>query len=619
MLFANYANMRKRLLYLVKVYVTTVLVFIIAKVVFMACNHEGQDFTIGDVINVILHGLSLDLSTALYLLIVPFLLTFICIWMNLPNGLFRGYYAIVSIILALAFVTDTSLYEFWQFKLDASCLQYLETPTEAMASVTKSYLLIRLFLVIVTAVAIYYIFTSISYKRLSESSYRNHTPKSFIYRKMGESVVYLLFIPIMVIGIRGGIGESTTNIGQVYFSENQFLNHSAVNPVFSFLYSANHQLGSLSQYDFFDSEKCERLVENVYTTHSILTDTLLNNTRPNIVIILMESAGEQFAEAMPHLQQLKEEGVYFNHCYANSWRTDRGTLATLSGYPSFPSVSVMKIPEKSRTLPSIASKLRQEGYATHYLYGGDINFTNMRSYLMATGWQHLISMDDFTTDEQHTAQWGVRDDITFNTLYQMIQEYKGKEPFLIGYSTLSSHEPWDVPTLTIKEDEVLNAFAYLDNCLYDFIGQLKLTPLWQNLLLVLIADHGILHKEVNQQKPLQKNHIPIIWLGGAVRQPFVAEAICNQSDLVATLFGQMNINHDKFTFSRDILSTDYVYPTAVNNYYNAQWIVDSTGYVLYDFDARRIIASEGEGNDTQRLLNVSKAILQATTNDLKNR
>ena len=619
MLFANYANMRKRLLYLVKVYVTTVLVFIIAKVVFMACNHEGQDFTIGDVINVILHGLSLDLSTALYLLIVPFLLTFICIWMNLPNGLFRGYYAMVSTILALAFVTDTSLYEFWQFKLDASCLQYLETPSEAMASVTKSYLLIRLFLVIVTAVAIYYIFTSISYKRLSESSYRNHTPKSFIYRKMGESVVYLLFIPIMVIGIRGGIGESTTNIGQVYFSENQFLNHSAVNPVFSFLYSANHQLGSLSQYDFFDSEKCERLVENVYTTHSILTDTLLNNTRPNIVIILMESAGEQFAEAMPHLQQLKEEGVYFNHCYANSWRTDRGTLATLSGYPSFPSVSVMKIPEKSRTLPSIASKLRQEGYATHYLYGGDINFTNMRSYLMATGWQHLISMDDFTTDEQHTAQWGVRDDITFNTLYQMIQEYKGKEPFLIGYSTLSSHEPWDVPTLTIKEDEVLNAFAYLDNCLYDFIGQLKLTPLWQNLLLVLIADHGILHKEVNQQKPLQKNHIPIIWLGGAVRQPFVAEAICNQSDLVATLFGQMNINHDEFTFSRDILSTDYVYPTAVNNYYNAQWIVDSTGYVLYDFDARRIIASEGEGNDTQRLLNVSKAILQATTNDLKNR
>lgn len=609
--------MRKRLLYLVKVYIMTVVMFIIAKVFFMVCNHDGQDFTIDDVVNVVLHGLSLDLSTALYLLIIPFLLTFASIWLRIPNWLFKGYYAIVSIILALAFVADTSLYEFWQFKLDASCLQYLETPTEAMASVTKSYLLIRFILFLLTAFAIYFLYSSISYNNLSISSDKNHNAKSYFYKKVGEVVVYLLFIPIIVIGIRGGIDESTTNIGQVYFSENQFLNHSAVNPIFSFLYSANHQLGNLSEYDFFDSEKCERLVKNVYTTKSTLNDSLLTNTRPNIVIILMESAGEQFAEAMPHLQLLKGEGVYFSHCYANSWRTDRGTLATLSGYPSFPSVSVMKIPEKSRTLPSIASKLKQEGYTTHYLYGGDINFTNMRSYLMATGWQHLTSKDDFTTSEQHTAQWGVRDDITFNALYKMIQEHKGKEPFLIGYSTLSSHEPWDVPTQAIKEDEVLNAFAYLDKCLYDFIEQLKQTPQWQNLLLVLIADHGIMHKEINQQKPLQKNHIPMLWMGGAIRQPYVAEAICNQSDLIATLFGQMNISHDEFAFSRDILSTNYLYPTAVNNYYNAQWIVDSTGHVLYDFDAKRITVSEG--NDTQRQLNVSKAILQVTTNDLKNR
>ena len=41
----------------------------------------------------------------------------------------------------------------------------------------------------------------------------------------------------MIIGIRGGLDESTTNIRQVYFSQNQFLNHSAVNPVFSFLSS----------------------------------------------------------------------------------------------------------------------------------------------------------------------------------------------------------------------------------------------------------------------------------------------------------------------------------------------------------------------------------------------
>ena len=93
--------------------------------------------------------------------------------------------------------------------------------------------------------------------------------------------------------------------------------------------------------------------------------------------------------------------------------------------------------------------------------------------------------------------------------------------------------------------------------------------------------------------------------------------LCSQSDLAATLLGQMNLSHDDFSFSRDVLSETYVYPTAVHNYTNAQWMVDSTGHALYDFDAQRLILSEG--TDTQRLLRVSKAILQVTSADLANR
>ena len=433
----------------------------------------------------------------------------------------------------------------------------------------------------------------------------------------------------MVIGIRGGLSESTTNIGQVYYSQNQFLNHAAVNPVFSFLYSLSHQLGDLSQYDFMDDAECRELTANVYTTESVSSETLLTTTRPNIVVILLESAGEQFAEAMPRLQQLKQEGINFSRCYANSWRTDRGTLCTLSGYPSFPSVSVMKMPEKSRLLPSIARTLKGQGYETTYLYGGDINFTNMRSYLIATGWERLISMDDYSRSEQQSAQWGVRDDITFQTLEGLIttdehgQTWKknnirvntcSSDPILIGYSTLSSHEPWDVPVHK-KDDEVQNAFAYVDDCLADFVERLKQTPAWQNLLIVITADHGINHGRIDQSTPLQKNHIPMLWLGGAVMDPRTIDVLCNQSDMAATLLGQLQLPHDDFTFSRDVLSQTYVYPTAVHNYYNAQWLIDSTGHALYDFDAQRFIVSET--TDADRLLRISKAMLQLTIQSLK--
>ena len=612
--------MKSRALFLLRTYLWTVLVFIIAKVVFMLACHEATPvLTIADMKDVILHGLSLDLSTGLYILIVPFILSITAIWYwaKWLTLVLRGYFLLVSFAMALAFVADTSLYPFWGFKLDASCLQYLETPTEAAASVSGGYLLWRLVvLVIVTAIVFEGYVASV--RKQIQCIY---SPNSVnLLTKFSEFACHVLMVPLFIIGIRGGFDESTTNIGQVYYSQNQFLNHAAVNPVFSFLYSLSHQIGNTEQYQFMTDDECEQLLKDIYTTDSKDTDTLLTTTRPDIIIILLESCGEQFANAMPRLQQLKKEGISFNQCYGNSWRTDRGTVCTLSGYPSFPSLSVMKMPEKSRTLPSIARTLREQNYKTYYLYGGDINFTNMRSYLISTQWEQLEWKADYSNEEQRTAEWGVRDDITFGTLYDHIAQLQPdslrEERLLAGYSTLSSHEPWDVPE-DLLADKVDNAFLYLDQCIDNFINRLKQSPQWKNLLVIMVADHGINHNGIDEQTPLQRNHIPMLWVGGAVKQPRTVSTLCNQTDLCATLLGQLRLPHNEFTFSRDILSSTYTHPTAVHNYNNAQLLVDSTGYILYDLDAGQFTVSKAA--DPEQLLNISKAILQTTTNDLINR
>ena len=600
--------MRQRIFYLMKVYMATVVIFLIAKVMFMWMNRGSHPFTMGDVCDVLRHGLTLDLSTSLYLLIIPFLVIVVSIWWQnwILFRILRIYYGIIAFAMALAFIADTSLYPFWGFKLDAICLQYLETPAEVGASVSVGYLIFRLFLLLAVSYILYRAYLRVSLWKWFKP----------LKHRIRATIVTLLLIPLFVIGIRGGFDESTTNIGQVYYSQNQFLNHSAVNPVFNFLYSLGHQLSDGSEYQFMEEATCNELVKDVFTTETIDADTLLNTQRPNVVVILLESCGEQFANVMPQLQKLKQEGIWFSQCYGNSWRTDRGTVCTLSGYPSFPSTSVMKIPEKSRTLPSIARTLQKEGYQTSFLYGGDINFTNMRSYLISTGWEKLTSKDDYSREEQRTSEWGVRDDITFNTLYNQICATDSTRRFLMGYSTLSSHEPWDVP-LQRNNDEVLNAFCYLDDCLGDFITKLKATPQWQNLLIVLVADHGINYQNIDEQQPLLRNHIPLLWLGGAIKEPRTITALCNQSDICATLLGQMNLPHNDFRFSRDVLSASYVHPTAVHNYSNAQLLIDSTGYILYDFDASHITKSQC--SDQERLLRLNKAILQTTINDLKER
>ena len=598
--------MKCRVKFLVQTYLWTVLVFIMAKVAFMLFCREGHEFAFGDMFQVVWHGLSLDLSTALYFLILPFLLSIVSLWYwaKWITYLLRGYYLLISLAFALAFVADTSLYPFWGFKLDATCLQYLESPNEMAASVSTIYIIIRFLALAVTTIVIY-------------GGYRNINSSLFTAcsKKIIGLLLHLIAIPLIIIGIRGGLDESATNIGQVYFSQNQFLNHSAVNPVFNFLDSIDSLDSSNISYSFMSDEECEKTISELFNTESIDTDTLLNTTTPNIIVILMESCGGQFTELSgrsditPHLNRLANEGIYFTNCYANSWRTDRGTLCTYSGYPSFPTISVMKLPVKSRSLPCLARSLRDaKGYSTHYLYGGDINFTNMRSYLIGGGFEQLTWKADYSAADQKTAEWGVRDDITFATLFDMTTSLQS--PYLIGYSTLSSHEPWDVPIHKF-DDEVLNAFYYLDQCIGEFIAKLKKSKAWDNTLVILLPDHGINYKEYDELHPL-RNHIPMLWIGGAVKNPRRIDTICNQTDLPATLLGQLGIPHADYTFSRDVLSSSYTHPLAMHTYTEGFSIVDSTGFTVFDLNSQKTV--KGNGN-----INLGKAILQAASKDLSSR
>jgi phosphoglycerol transferase MdoB-like AlkP superfamily enzyme len=452
---------------------------------------------------------------------------------------------------------------------------------------------------------------------LCSLKHANALPKS-LKTAVVSVITFLVMAPLIVIGIRGGLDESTTNIGQVYYSQNQFLNHSAVNPVFSFLASLEKTASNNESYNYMSDEECQQIINKLYNTESVDSDTLLNTPTPNIIVILMESLGGEFTELSgrkditPNLNKLAAQGVYFTNCYANSWRTDRGTVCTYSGYPSFPTSSVMKMPDKTRHLPNIALTLGKAGYETSYFYGGDINFTNMRSYLVAGGFARLTWKKDFSADEQQTSKWGVRDDIMFKAVADSLLRPHSR-PQLIGFSTLSSHEPWDVP-LKRLDDPIKNSFSYLDDCIRQFVERLRQSPQWHRTLVVLLPDHSLDYNGINEMSPV-RNIIPTVWVGGAVKSPRDVTTVCNQTDLAATLLAQLSLPHDDFLWSRDVMSPDYRYPIAVHNFNNGFTMVDSTGFMVYDLNVRRMVA--GNSPDSLRLQQIGKAVLQATTKDLK--
>lgn len=606
--------MKKRLAYLGYIFAAILGYFLLQKPIFMLYNgalEKGVPFM--DYLKVLYHGFTLDAATTGYLTALPWLIILVSIWFrHFPlRKILVGYYALIALATTLVFIGDMALYPFWGFKLDASIFLYLDSPKNAMASVSVGFILIRMMCILILSALLTWGLYKITPAQLPQ------VPQ--VRKRFTGSLVTILLGGILFIIIRGGVTESTSNVGQAYFCDNEFLNHSAVNPDFSLLSSISKTTDFSKQFNFFDEEKRASLFNGLYADTGENAISLLNTQRPNVLIILMESFGGVFVEPLgglpdvsPNLNRLSKEGVFFTNCYANSFRTDRGTICTFSGYQSFPTVSVMKSPAKSRTLPSIAGKLREQGYATDFLYGGDINFTNMKSYLLSSGYQHLTADVDFTLEERKNP-WGVNDDITFEHLYQQIKTRTGNQPWHTAFLTLSSHEPFEVPYHRLNE-KIPNAFAFTDDCLGKFIDKLKALPQWKNLLIVCLPDHGFYYPEEGLVHDPRIHHIPMLWLGGVVKQPMVIDKLMNQSDMAATLLAQLGLSHKEFNFSRNVLGKDYKYPFAYYTYNNGFAFCDSTGVTLIDNNSDKALIESPAPN--ARRTELGKAILQSSYDDL---
>lgn len=182
----------------------------------------------------------------------------------------------------------------------------------------------------------------------------------------------------------------------------------------------------------------------------------------------------------------------------------------------------------------------------------------------------------------------MNDDITFEYLYNQLRNRKEEEAWHTAFLTLSSHEPFEVPYHRL-EDKIPNAFAYTDECLGKFIDRLKQTPAWKDLLVICLPDHGFYYPREGSNAMPRFYHIPLLWLGGAVKQPMQVDKIMNQTDLAATLLGQLGLEHTAFTFSRNVLGSDYKYPFVFYSFNNGFSFRDSTGVTVFDNNSGSIL------------------------------
>lgn len=612
--------MKRRILFVVLVFLAFLPIFAIQKPLFMLYNAAPESaYSLMDYLRVISHGLKLDMTMAGYLTIIPLLGALVSIFLpgKRLTTVLKLYFSIASIFVAVIFVVDEALYGYWGFRLDSTLFFYLKSPKEAMASVPMGQFVVQLITFIIYDALILFLFIRYITPIL---------PQKRSSKKALTAVALLLLGGLMFIPIRGGVTTSTANVGMVYFSDDQFLNHSAINPCFSLMTSFSKQTDFASQYQYFEESERQQIMESLTqrtdTTGLNIPETpLLNTKRPNVLFILLESFSANTIEVLggtpgvtPNLNRLSEEGVLFTNHFANSFRTDRGLVSILNGYLAQPNTSIMKYPAKSQTLPSIAGALVKEGYTADMLYGGDINFTNMKSYFFSSGYSRITADVDFPISTR-LSKWGANDDVTFPHLLEQIKNKDEKQQWMSTFLTLSSHEPFNVPYDHI-EHPYLNSVAFTDSCLGSFIDELKQLPVWDNLLVVLVADHGYLYPEDLQGHEPRRFHIPLLWVGGAIAEPRIIDTYSCQTDIAATLLRQMEISHDAFSFSKDIM--DPTHPKfAFYTFQNGFGLIDSTGVSVYDCEGEKPLIHQPDSTDTR--LRQGKALLQTLYLDMGSR
>lgn len=596
-----------------------IIVGVIAKVMF--CLMYLGDYSVADWMQVMWHGVRLDISIAGYITMVTGLLSIVGIWWKgKAMGWIRTIWSgIAALVCSLGYVSNLVLYGYWRFPLDNTPLLYIMTsPADAMASMTTMQIIVVP--IVILGVAALLLVPQWRIWHSLEKACRKTTGRETLGKRIIDTVIMLLLSALLIIPIRGGVDTGTNHTGSVYFSSDILLNHAAVNPLFSFVEAVTHQENIATRYRYMEEKDADKIFRQMTYT-SLRPDAERKDY--NVVLICLEGFSKYIMEekghvkgVTPNLDRLTREGIYFSNIYANSFRTDRAMVAVMSALPAQPTMSVMDMPRISTSLPSLAGVLGKNGYDTRFYYGGDANYSNMKSYLMGTGFQYVTHQFDFDKP-LHTGKWGVADGAVYDRLLADIKTFDPNKRFMKMMMTGSSHEPFDVPDYHKMKQPELNAFSYADYHLGRFITELKKLPQWKNTLVVIVPDHlGCWPQEIDNYK-LWRYEIPLIMLGGMIAEPRNVETIGSQIDISATILAMLGLPHDEFLYSKDLLDAEAPH-FAFFTFPDAMGLIDSTGYVIFD-NTRKSVAASSKDKSVDDRTKKAKAYLQKLYDDLGER
>lgn len=583
--------MKKLIASAVLQYLFLMIFFLILRALFLLYHVRlisAEHITLCETLMSFWHALRLDTATAAYLLIFPVFILFLqgLFGLKFLNRVNRVYIFLVILLWSLITVGELGVFSEWKFKLNSSIFLHLQRPAEVYYSISagKFFGLLALF-ILLTAIS-YFLYWKVFFVRIVNRVRRWYLPVLF----------FLVMLPLLFVTLRGGFNRIPISQSAAHYSQHSILNWAAVNSGYQLAVNImeTSRYEKYNAYAFYEEEEAREVTERILLVEKDTTVSIINTSRPNVVMIVLESWTADLIESLgaepgitPRFRELEKEGLLFTRFYCTGNRSHEAIASLLGGHPALPYTTFTANPQKFNRMPSMIRVLNEAGYHTSFYYGGVLDYGNLRAYALFNQFDEIIEEKDIDPAVPR-GRLGVHDEFLFQVHLDDLA--KTDQPFFSLIFTSSSHSPYDFPMEPViswggTENPFLNSAYYTDQCLGEYMSAAKKTDWYDNTLFILVADHGHNSYRNWRYESYEFHHIPLLFYGKALREEWrgvKSGRISDNSSVTKTLLKQLGLPAGDFRWSSDLFNPyapEYAYMVLNNGY---AWKTRE-GEIVYSF------------------------------------
>ena len=515
----------------------SLILFQIARLVFLFHNQasfEGLGFL--ELFKAFLLGARFDVSVLSYIFLAALTLKFFFIFFKkgLSHKVYR-FFVVFGVATAFAFCLADAEYYFINHKhLDSTLFQLGGDFRDQLEQYFKNY-----FYIFFSWLVVVFVLRFFSKKKSSKESI-----VPFV-------ISLILWVPIGVVGARGGFQEKTLGISNSLVLSNSRLADIALNAPFVMMQTSRKKPDLILFKDYSFQEARSILINERPKSQDKALEKLSQLRRPqdNVVLFILESFSNEYSYATPFLMSLKSKGVSFERHFSNGRTSIESVPALFASLPSLLAQPYITSPFSTSHLNSLPALVDKDQRDVIFMLGarkGSMYFDAFTSYL---GFNHYFGKEDFVGSPSALYDWGVHDHAFLKFSGDKLAQWK--KPFIASIFTLSSHQPYEIPLdfeklIPQEQSPFVRSLRYADQSLQLFFEENKNKKWFQNTLFIFTGDHTSQCQGRDFCSQMGSHSVPlIVYHGSQSLKPLKVYKPTQHADLPATIATYLGLSAQK--------------------------------------------------------------------------